>query len=171
MGNLVKMDERDGLGGSFSFSSNRSHKVNAERKNIPYFSQDFKEGIKFIMSHFQEPLFPRTISTKFTSNTQITVFNIEQVYEEFEKSNFIDCRISAFPLIDSLVPNFVFIDLDRNDNSQISTDKKLAVTLTNIKKRLGSSSFSFRSSLAEIFLYVGGFKKYTLFPASASSMA
>lgn len=107
----------------------------AERKNTPYYYSDFKENIQFILNHFQEPLFPRNISTKSTGGRQILVHNINQIYEEFEKSNFIDCRISAFPLIENPVPNLIFIDLD-DINKNISLDRILDITLLNIKNRL-----------------------------------
>ena len=89
------------------------------------------------MSHFQEPIFPRTISTKYTANTQIPVNNQNDLYSEFKRSNFVDCRISAFPLIDSAVPNLVFIDLDTNPNHKTPLEEILESTLTKIKKRLG----------------------------------
>jgi len=65
------------------------------------------------------------------------VHDINEMYKEFEKSTFIDCRINAFPLIENPVPNFIFINLDKNDDSKISLEVKLEYTLTNIKKRLG----------------------------------
>jgi len=139
MGALIKMEQREGLGGNFSYSSDDDSdrkKDIAVRKNTPYYSQDITEGIRFVLSHFQESLYPRTISTKYTRDTQIPIYNYEQLYKEFAKANFIDCRISAFPLTENPVPNLVFIDLDKNDNSEIRIEKKLEVTLTNIKKRL-----------------------------------
>jgi hypothetical protein len=65
------------------------------------------------------------------------MYNFDHLYSEFEKANFIDCRISAFPLIENPVPSLVFIDLDKNGNSNISLETILNITLTNIKKRLG----------------------------------
>ena len=133
------MVDREGLGGHFSYSSDdhRDKKEYAVRKNTPYYSQDINEGIQFILSHFQEPIFPRTISTKNTGNAQIPIDNLNDLYSEFKRSNFVDCRISAFPLIDSAVPNLVFIDLDTNPNHKTPLEEILKSTLTKIKKRLG----------------------------------
>ena len=96
---------------------------------------DFRQNIHFILNHFQEPLFPRTISTKRTNGCQIKVNNIDQLYKELERSNFIDCRINAFPLIEKPIPNFLFIDLDC-PHRDISIDNILEITLLNIKRKL-----------------------------------
>ena len=72
-----------------------------------------------------------------TEGRQVTIYDFDRLYEEYKKSGFVDCRINPFPLIENPVPNLVFIDLDRNDNSKIPIEKKLFTTLTNIKKRLG----------------------------------
>ena len=123
-------EEKKGLRGNFSYSyadkilSNDIDK-DAVRKNTPYYYPDFKENIQFILSHFQEPLFPRTISTQVSGGRQIPVHDINQIYHEFEKSKFIDCRINAFPSIENPVPNFIFIDLD-DIHKNISLDKILA---------------------------------------------
>ena len=140
MGDLIREGLDEGLRGNFSYSSGdkgNEHDIekDAVRKNTPYYYPDFKENIQFILSHFQEPLFPRTISTHLSRGRQILVQDINQIYQEFEKSKFIDCRISAFPSIENPVPNFIFIDLD-DIHKNISLDKILQITLSNIKKRL-----------------------------------
>ena len=134
-------DEKKGLRGNFSYSYddksiNHNLDKDAVRKNTPYYYPDFEENIQFILSHFQEPLFPRTISTQESEGRQILVYDINEIYQEFEKSKFIDCRINAFPFIENPVPNFIFIDLD-DINKKISLDKILKISLSNIKKRLG----------------------------------
>ena len=67
---------------------------------------------------------------------QKPVYDLDQIYQEYEKSNFIDCRIGAFPLIEVPIPDFIFIDLDNDNNSKILLETKLEHTLTNINKRL-----------------------------------
>ena len=131
--------EQKGLRGNFSYSYDdkdikQDLNKDAVRKITPYYP-DFKENIKFILSHFQEPLFPRTISTQESEGRQMPIYNINQIYQEFEKSKFIDCRINAFPSIENPAPNFIFIDLD-DIHKNISLDKILHITLTNIKNRL-----------------------------------
>ena len=54
-------------------------------------------GLDFILSHLEEPtIFPRTIMTK-KLGYQRTVYSKEKALEYFIESDFIDCRINAFP--------------------------------------------------------------------------
>jgi hypothetical protein len=86
-----------------------------------------KEGIDFILSHFEkrQQLFPRKISTAFSNSRQFTVYNKEQILNEYIKADFIDCRINAYPVLDNndylsysdiQAPNIIFIDLDLEKN-------------------------------------------------------
>ena len=70
-------------------------------------------GLDEILNLFDNP-FPRTISTLATENKQVLVYSKEQTLEYFEKSNGIDCRISAFGISDIQQerPNLIFVDLD-----------------------------------------------------------
>ena len=56
-----------------------------------------ERGLDYILSHFQEPLWPRTISTKATEGRQILVNSREEALSRFKRANFLDCRISAYP--------------------------------------------------------------------------
>ena len=138
MGDIGKKEENKGLGGknSFSYLNEGNDTDRDEIKNTPYYCPDFKENIQLTLSHFQVPLFPRTISTHISKGRQIPIHDVDEIYHEFEKSKFIDCRISAFPFIEKPVPNFIFIDLD-DIHKNISLDRILEITLSNIKKRLG----------------------------------
>ena len=109
-----------------------------------------ESGIDFILSHFDESLlFPRKISTYKSNNKQFLVRTREEVIDAFITSNFVDCKINAYPYlteykgIQRYKPNFIFIDLDRND---FETDRSfklaLSTTLQNIKDRLLDSSNS-----------------------------
>lgn len=116
----------------------RSFEANTD-KNI-------ETGLDFILSHFfleEDPLFPRKISTYKSENKQFPVRSKEEIINSFVDSNFVDCKINAYPYylteykwIQRYKPDFIFIDLDRND---FETDKsfKLALsnTLRNIKVR------------------------------------
>ena len=53
--------------------------------------------LNFILSHFQQPFWPRTISTKITEGGQVVVYNMEEALAMFHRANFVDCRISAYP--------------------------------------------------------------------------
>jgi len=100
----------------------------------PFFVQS-KEGLDFILSHFEDFVWPRTISTKMTRGRQILVFNKEEALARFTQSNFLDCRISAYPNTKYTrrthqKPNLLFIDLD---SQALDLDKELEHTLSNIK--------------------------------------
>ena len=55
-----------------------------------------EEGLDFTLSHFQEPIWPRAISTKTTECRQVLVNNRDVALARFKQSNYQDCRISAY---------------------------------------------------------------------------
>jgi hypothetical protein len=62
------------------------------------------EGIKCILSHFKDPIFPRTISsTNITYHgTQLkVVYNEKEMFRTYEQSKFLDCRVSIYPSLDA----------------------------------------------------------------------
>jgi hypothetical protein len=102
-----------------------------------------ENSLNFILNHLTEPLFPRTISTYRSEGRQFEVFSKEEMIKAFEQSDFLDCRVNAYPSyteykgINRQAPNFLFIDLDR---STFETEREhglaLANTLRNIKEKL-----------------------------------
>ena len=59
-------------------------------------TQILSESVDYILSHFQQPLFPRKIMTKHLGY-QIEVHNKHELLDHFEQSNYEDCRINAYP--------------------------------------------------------------------------
>jgi hypothetical protein len=105
--------------------------------------KEIEIGLDFILSHLEKPLiFPRTIMTK-KLGYQRKVYSKERALEHFIESDFIDCRINAFPLLKegaTWVPELLFIDLDRNDfKTEKGFELALYTTLKNIKERLGNN--------------------------------
>ncbi len=104
---------------------------------------NFLESFKFILNHFnQDRLFPRTIMTK-KLGYQKEVFSKEEAMQFFEESDFIDCRINAFPSyidykgIQRYPPDFIFIDLDKNNfKTEKSFESTLTKTLKNMNEKL-----------------------------------
>jgi hypothetical protein len=111
-------------------------------------------GFDFILSHFQEPIFPRKIMTKELSY-QVEVFNREEALEYFKSSNHEDCRINAYPSfteykgINRTPISFLMVDLDLKDfggqveegkedskreKGKILLEKALSKALDKIKK-------------------------------------
>jgi hypothetical protein len=105
-----------------------------------------EEGLDFILSHFEEPILPRTISTRTTEARQVLVYNREEALARFKQANFLDCRISAysdyveFEGINRQSPNFIFIDLDRSGFKTERAHKlALSLTLKNIQEKLSGN--------------------------------
>jgi Primase X len=102
-----------------------------------------EQGLDFILGHFEEPVWPRTIFTK-TLGRQYTVYSMEEALARFKQSNLLDCRINAYPVytefkgVNRQPPNFVFVDLDR---CLFITDKEfwtaVEQTSKNIERILG----------------------------------
>jgi hypothetical protein len=62
------------VGGKNSFSNPPSDRMNA-----------VSEGFNFLITHFQDPLFPRTVSTKVTEGRQILVFSREEASVKIQR--------------------------------------------------------------------------------------
>src|SRR5215218_3170807 len=102
--------------------------------------KEVETSLDFILTHLEKPtIFPRTIMTKKLGYQKI-VYSKERALEHFIESDFIDCRINAFPLLKesaTWIPEMLFIDLDRN-NFKTKRGFELALynTLKNIKEEL-----------------------------------
>jgi hypothetical protein len=119
------------VGGKTSFSNPQSD------------SNVVSDGFDFLVTHLQDPLFPRTISTKMTEGRQVLVFSREEALARFRESNFLDCRINAYPDytgfsgINRQAPYFIFIDLDRSGfKTPEAHHLALSMTLKNIEEKL-----------------------------------
>jgi hypothetical protein len=120
-----------------------------EVNNSSSSNQKIESGLDFILSHFivEEPLFPRKISTYKSNNKQFIVRSKDDIIDAFTNSNFVDCRINAYPSLTDYKgiqrhkPDFIFIDLDRNDfKSDRSFKLALSNTLRNLNEKLVDDS-------------------------------
>lgn len=99
------------------------------------------EDIDFILSHFGHQLqdFPRKMMTDKIGG-QTSIFSKEEIFEKCKQSDFIDCRINAYPEYTEYQgivrhpPDFVFIDLDLSKfkNCKKKLDNALEYALNNI---------------------------------------
>ena len=113
-------------------------------------------GLDFILSHFEEPIWPRTISTRTTEGRQVLVHSKEETLARFKQANWLDCRISAyapnaienpsviqrFQGIKKATPTtiIIMVDLDRQTfKTETAHKRALATTLRNIKEKLGAN--------------------------------
>jgi non-catalytic primase subunit PriX-like protein len=118
--------------------------INSEFKSAVCRHNVIKEGLDFILTHFEVPRWPRRISTKLTQGRQILVHSKEEALARFGQANYIDCRINAYHAVYSehkgsnrQAPNFIFVDID-NSNFKTENAYRLAVskTIKNIKDKL-----------------------------------
>lgn len=97
----------------------------------------FYGGLDFILTHLDDPLWPRTIMTAQT-RVQVTVNSKEEALRYFEQADYVDCRISAYPKYDFCFPDMIFVDLDRKQfKSDLALKLALSKTRTNMHERLG----------------------------------
>jgi hypothetical protein len=111
--------------------------------------QKVEEGLRLIISHFDttEPLWPRTISTRVTGGKQIVVNSFEEAMKWFKAANFLDCRISAYPIYNDeyvkrtrimFVPALLLCDLDREHfGSDEEFEAAVTKTMVNFQNILG----------------------------------
>lgn len=99
------------------------------------YSSFLEENLKFLLRHFEEPLFPRTISTFATCGRQIDVRSVEEMVSMYEQADYLDCRVNAYNSVGALhAPNLLFIDIDRSDFKSDRAHKiVLRKTLDRIK--------------------------------------
>lgn len=57
----------------------------------PATKQKVIQGLDFISSHFEDAIWPRTISTRTTEGRQVLVCNQEEVVARFAQANYLDC--------------------------------------------------------------------------------
>jgi hypothetical protein len=125
-----------------------------EESAITITKETIEMGLDYILSHFQlQEIWPRTISTKTTEGRQVPISSKEEALARFKQANWLDCRISAYPLNatenPSIVERFqgltcvtprnlvVIIDLDKSTlKSERVLDVALTKTLQNIKSAL-----------------------------------
>jgi hypothetical protein len=98
-----------------------------------------EDGFDFILSHFQEPIFPRKIMTKGLGY-QVEIFNKQEALAYFKKSKYQDCRINAYPSftnyhgINMTPVSFLMVDLDLKDFESSNLLKRV---LNKTKENIG----------------------------------
>jgi hypothetical protein len=87
-------------------------------------STKVQKGLEFTLRHLTQILhFPRNIMTQRLGR-QILAHSIEETMRHYKESEFLDCRISAYPpppstvstkyLGNGLAPNLIMIDIDKS---------------------------------------------------------
>jgi hypothetical protein len=149
-------------------------------------SCNIEEGLDFLLSHFQEPLWPRNISTASTDGKQYCVEDRARALVFYNAAQRKDCRIAVFPKYDEIfknlqtqetkaepIPNHIFCDLDAKDfNNDINQlNAALKSTLRRMHKELngavptvlwsgGGYHIHQPLDIPQAFEYIEEFKKY-----------
>ena len=94
-----------------------------------------------MLKHLSKPEFPRTIATKLTGGKQIIVTSKEEALACYKDSNYMDCRLGAYPYIVNNSPqiiDFAMLDLDLNNFkfSKEKLDRALNKILLKLKNNL-----------------------------------
>jgi Primase X len=120
--------------------------IAATHTNDDIYDVTLCDGFDFILQHFEEPLWPRTVSTYTTEGRQILVYTKEEALARFNQAKLLDCRINSFRDytgfggINRQPPNFIFIDLDLSCFSSMEElDKVLGNVLKDIKMKFNGA--------------------------------
>ncbi|HEY7080327.1 MAG TPA: DNA primase noncatalytic subunit PriX [Nitrososphaeraceae archaeon] len=107
--------------------------------------EKISESLDFILSHFQEPIFPRKIMT-WDLGHQVEIFNEQEALSYFKSSRYEDCRINAYPSyteyqgINRTPISFLVVDLDLKDFIKERLLKRaLNKTLVKIRESIGGN--------------------------------
>jgi hypothetical protein len=109
-------------------------------------------GLDYILSHFKEPIWPRTIATRTTEGRQLTVGSRQEALARYAQANWLDCRISAYPPNATVNPSdlqrfqglititprnlVIIIDLDQQS---FKSDRALGLALTKALQNIKST--------------------------------
>lgn len=100
-----------------------------------------EKGFDFILSHLQEPLFPRKIMTK-DLGYQVEVIDKQKALDYFKSSRYEDCRINAYPPLTNyhginITPiSFIMVDLDLKDFGDLKKEKLLEKALNKASGKI-----------------------------------
>jgi hypothetical protein len=113
---------------------------------------NIEQGLDFLLSHFQEPIWPRNVATAATNTKQYTVEDKARALLYYNAARKEDCRLSIYPNFERMaemgyknlgpnhVPDMLLIDIDADDRDMDNDpNAALKITLRNIKKQLNGA--------------------------------
>ena len=109
-------------------------------------AESISVNVDFILNHFCNRVFPRTISTYKSRGKQLEVFGKDEMITAYEDSSFVDCRVNAYPSytqykgIQRYPPDFIFADLDLTTFKSIDKlEGALSTTLRIIRSKINGT--------------------------------
>jgi hypothetical protein len=132
-------------------SSNKLSELSECVRNCPNVSVE--HGLGFMLGHFEEPLFPRNVSTAATRGAQKPVYDKDRAMLFFQGTLRQDCRLACYPNYEELAknraitphckpkPSHLFIDLDLTTfaGDRHKLDLALKATLRAISHQMWNS--------------------------------
>ena len=124
---------------STNIKTKANEKVKNADNNIIVNHKQVAEGLVSLQSMFEklgQPAYPRKIMTADYSGP-FTVYDDKQMIDAFNRSNYRDCRVSAYPYFEEpyqksiLVPNLLMLDVDLNYDLILEYDRQYSLIECN----------------------------------------
>jgi hypothetical protein len=118
-GNGIKLGNCNERGKNFPSGGHLSREPSEMSETVT-----IEQGLDFLLSHFEEPIWPRNLATASTNTRQHTVEDRDRALLYYKAARLEDCRISIFPnyehmaemgyqnLGPSHIPDMILIDID-----------------------------------------------------------
>ena len=136
---------------NISYHQNTNFDCNLTEKQVA-------KGLDFTLSHFNDSIWPRTISTKLTEGRQITVYSKLEALSYYKDSEYADCRISAYGYSnqnDSFGNKITFLMIDL-DLAKFNSDlKRLNLAKSKTLARIENAFDSKNNSEPATILWTG----------------
>ena len=136
---------------NISYHQNTNFDCNLTEKQVA-------KGLDFTLSHFNDSIWTRTISTKLTEGRQITVYSKLEALSYYKDSEYADCRISAYGYSnqnDSFGNKITFLMIDLDLSKFNSNLKRLNLAKSKTLARIENAFDSKNNSEPATILWTG----------------
>jgi hypothetical protein len=131
----------------------RKNNISSPKWGVSFLPQTVEEGLDFMLWHFQEPHFPRNVSTAATRDGQRVVHDRDRAILFYQGALRADCKLACYPNYEAIAPlepntptlkpkpTHLYIDLDLatygGDRNKL--DLALRQTKRNIARQLNGA--------------------------------
>ena len=123
-------------------------------RGVNFLPQDIEQGLDFMLAHFEEPIWPRNVSTAATQDRQKVLYDRDRAILYYRGALRADCKIAIYSNYEELAKNgrlplgykpkpchlFIDLDLASFDGDKDRLDLALKGTLKNIKQQLNGAA-------------------------------